>query len=325
VDYVTTRNLLTDSQDFERAGWVKANASIGNDVAQAPDGTLTADKLEETAVPGGHHVGILPSTAVPSGVVATSSVYVKSQERQWIVIEHLSTLGGGYAWFDVANGLVGTQVNLSHGATITDAGDGWYRCTLSDTTTGTSGQQVRIYLATANGGGLTYAGTAGNGVLLWGAQLEPGSTASDYVRTVDVVGKDYGWYEPTEGTVFADFIGRAQSFAATRYVFDAGFALSIGYNPAYRGGAGALITASGTNAKNQLSKVSAGGGYGGYSLSYLGSAPLTSSTSMTTIPTSAAIGGASSGASASIFQGHIKRLTYWPTRQSDSTLQVITQ
>jgi len=25
------------------------------------------------------------------------------------------------------------------------------------------------------------------------------------------------------------------------------------------------------------------------------------------------------------FNGHIKRLTYWPVRQSDSTLQVITQ
>jgi hypothetical protein len=41
--------------------------------------------------------------------------------------------------------------------------------------------------------------------ILWGAQLEPGTTATDYVRTVDAVGKSYNWYEPTEGTVFGRF------------------------------------------------------------------------------------------------------------------------
>jgi hypothetical protein len=316
---------------------VKTNATIGNDVAQAPDGTNTADKLKEDSSPSiGHHSGQSLSTSIPTGQISTASVYVKAQERNWIILEQLGTLGGGYAWFDVANGAIGNQVNLSHGATITDVGNGWYRCTISDTATGTSGQAFRIYLSTGNGV-VSYSGDGSSGVLVWGAQLEPG-TATDYVRTVDVVGKDYGWYEPTEGTVFADVV------------------------PAYDGAQSASVVAFNTttyqesNIIYKANSTSTGTGLRWVAQTFDGAtqATLPTPTDIADVEASLAFGYKHNdfgfGVEGSLIgpdptgttpnpsqmhimnrdgslhlNGHIRRLTYWPRRQSDSTLQVITQ
>ena len=48
-------NLLKYSEQFDDANWGKGRSSISANVTTAPDGTLTGDKLVETAQLGAHH------------------------------------------------------------------------------------------------------------------------------------------------------------------------------------------------------------------------------------------------------------------------------
>jgi hypothetical protein len=329
VAYTTTRNLLTDSQDFERGTWVETRATVEDDVAQAPDGTLTADRLKEDSTPSSTHRidrSAALSPAIPTGTVATFSVYAKPDGRNWILLEMQGGLGSGYAWFDIANGAVGSTVNLSGTATITDAGNGWYRCSITDTTTSTSNQIADVFLATANGV-TSYSGDGTSGAYIWGAQLEPGTTPTDYVRTVDVVGKAYRWYEPTEGTVQGEFkrLNSALSPVQVLVHFDSRFAL-YEHSPALA--ASVFFSNAGvtTNCTTQFCKHNgafSGGGIGNESSAFNGALTVGDAGTVGTI-TIMYIGSRPSGPT-DFINGHIKRLTYWPVRHPDATLGVITQ
>jgi len=49
-------NLLTYSEQFDNGSWFKLRASVSPNLALAPDGTLTADKLIEGAVTASKYV-----------------------------------------------------------------------------------------------------------------------------------------------------------------------------------------------------------------------------------------------------------------------------
>jgi hypothetical protein len=333
VAYTTTRNLLTDSQDFERSAWVKTRTTVEDDVAQAPDGTLTADRIKEDSTPSSTHRfdrSAALSPAIPIGTVATFTVYAKPDGRNWILLEMQGGLGSGYAWFDIANGAVGSTVNLSGAATITNVGNGWYRCSITDTTTGTSAQIADVFLATANGVS-SYSGDGTSGVLLWGAQLEPGSTATDYVRTVDVVGKDYGWYEPTEGTVFVEYENETVTQDIVK--FHAG-SLSNSFATYNAGGTSPVLFMRTSGANQAIIGVGALSSpfstsfaikYNDTNTASNGVVGTTDTSTILPIVETVDFGSSSVNVGGGSLSKHIKRLTYWPVRQSDSTLQVITQ
>lgn len=168
-------NLLTYSEQFDNAAWTKTRSSITANTAVAPDGTSTADKLvEDTSVTLSH-----AASAAVTALTATYvfSCYLKSSGRTIGVLTYDSLS----AWFNLANGTVGT-VDAGLTASITDAGNGWYRCAIVRATTAGS-KSVIVYTATTDGQ-LQYTGNGVDGILVWGAQLELGSTASTYQRVV---------------------------------------------------------------------------------------------------------------------------------------------
>ena len=78
-------------------------------------------------------------------------------------------ISAAVAWFDLANGVVGT-VSSGFTAAITAVGGGWYRCSVAGFSAAT-GPYITMAVADADNSNLsTASGT--NGVLLWGAQLE---------------------------------------------------------------------------------------------------------------------------------------------------------
>lgn len=202
VDYVTTRNLLQESQDFER--WDQFRSTILNDVALAPDGTMTADKIrEDTSASITHGVGKLFSPNLLASTTYTFSFYAKAAERTWVAVGSNNSIGlTNVAYFDLQNGVTGAPGPFSSTA-IQDVGGGWYRC--SATGNVAANATANFYIVSATGNlGASYTGDGTSGLFIWGAQIEPGSTATNYVRTVDVTGKRYRWFEPTEGTVLVD-------------------------------------------------------------------------------------------------------------------------
>jgi len=167
------RNLLTYTEQFDNAVWGKTNATVTANAEIAPDGNLTADKVEVTgAAPNVSRDIVVNSTSVTlsayfkkgTGATSANALLIRNQ-----------TLG---------TNLVAARVNLdtgaityilgSSGAVSESAGNGWWKLTL--TASITSGNTVRSGIL----GG--YTATVGDFSFIWGAQLENGSTATAYQR-----------------------------------------------------------------------------------------------------------------------------------------------
>lgn len=184
-DFSGYSNLLSYTDQLDNAYWTKTRASItANTIANPIDGTVNADKLIETATTGTHFIENASAVTKLASGTYTFSVYAKAAERSTISLQ-LSESGGGYmgSVFDLSagtayvyTGIAMTPVNADW-QTITAVGNGWYRCSVSVNTTSATNITARICL---DGYEASYAGVAGNGVHLYGMQLNAGSTPAAY-------------------------------------------------------------------------------------------------------------------------------------------------
>jgi hypothetical protein len=167
-------NLLTYSEQFDNAAWVKSNATVTPDVIVAPNETLTADKLVEG-------VGTARKFISQSGATSgqTFSVYAQKGERDYVAIGQ--TNSGGIWAVSLFNINLGTYVGSYQAGgvstptnnTIISVGSGWYivSCTLNIA----SGAQSPVIMV-SNGGDPIFEGYTGNGtsgIYIWGADLRP--------------------------------------------------------------------------------------------------------------------------------------------------------
>jgi len=178
------RNQFLWTQDFrdtaaagETRPWTYTNATVAATSTLAPDGTSTAQKISETSGSGKHRsyqVFGLNSTTY------TFTCYMKAAERSWAYL-NFGDIIDRQTWFNLATGAVGTVgAGITASIAETPAGSGWYRCSVSKTTV-SANPNFDVGIATADGT-FSYTGVTGSGILIWGAQLELGSTASAYQR-----------------------------------------------------------------------------------------------------------------------------------------------
>lgn len=166
-------NLLTYSEQFDNAAWVKTTAgdTITANAVVAPDGTTTADKLTpDTTSTGGHRVYQSVSTSSTS----TLSFYAKAAGYSHAFV---TASGANWVYFDLSAGTVESSLGTGWtAATITDAGNGWYRCTATTSTANTA-YYIGVYNAVATNGNSapTFAGDGTSGIYIWGAQLNVGA------------------------------------------------------------------------------------------------------------------------------------------------------
>lgn len=179
--YSTSRtNLLLYSEQFGNEWWTKAWGYTVDNVAIAPDGTATADRLaEDTTASTTHWVRrILSFTA---GTRYTTSVYAKAGERTAVWVR----AGAGSAFFNLATGTLVTTLGTGATGGIDAIPNGWYRCWCSCVAPTTGSEYVGFGLmngtAPANS---AYTGDGGSGAFFWGAQLETGTaTPTSYIPT----------------------------------------------------------------------------------------------------------------------------------------------
>jgi hypothetical protein len=171
-------NLLTYSEQL--SNWTNINnVTVTENVETAPNGTLTASRINETAVTNVHRLFLNPTVSANKH---TYSVYLKAGTRNWAFLRLDGLFTEQRTWFDIQNGTIGTT-NGDHIASIENVGNGWYRCSVSiaGTTYDTTPLAI-LGLADANGV-ISYAGDVNKYIYAWGAQLVEGTLPKDYLRT----------------------------------------------------------------------------------------------------------------------------------------------
>lgn len=180
------RNLLLYTQQFENAYWTKARATATADTTTAPDTTLTADSLIETATLGTH----LTSRAFSyvAGITYTFSIYVKRNGVRNVRLDFGGGAFGGTSagTFDLATGTVSSTLGGTVAA-ISDVGDGWFRCSITKTSTNSTSVSTIVYLV-SGASSTSYTGDGTSGLFLWGAQLEQSSSPTAYQSVADAFG-----------------------------------------------------------------------------------------------------------------------------------------
>ena len=171
-------NLVTYSEDFSNAYWIKSGASVVSGFS-SPNGGLNAFKLVE-GVGGTFHFTQTTPLTVSSGATVTHSIYAKKGERDWLVIGD-SAVPNNYCWFDLLNGVIGSKQSGALSYSIELLSNGFYKCIATSTVPSTVSRP--IFLTSTGDGINSYAGDGTSGIYIWGAQTEQQSYATSYIPT----------------------------------------------------------------------------------------------------------------------------------------------
>lgn len=225
-------NKFIDSQNFSTINWTKSRSSINANAAISPDGTNNALSLiEDTTASNSHYFYYAVSAGWATGTY-TMSIYIKaiSTNRRVTLYQGFGGVAGSYVTFDPNTGTIAGTGGSATG-TMTAAGNGWYRCSITYTTTSTTAR-FDIALNTAASVGLQlYTGDGTSGVYVWGAQLEAGAFPTSYIpttttaltRNADVAtmtGTNFSdWFNATEGTFVVN--GSTFNFTNSDVIVDA--------------------------------------------------------------------------------------------------------
>jgi hypothetical protein len=333
-------NLILRSEEFDDASWTKASATITANESTAPDGTTTADLWTNTGSTGTVNQSY---TKDATARTYSASIWVKSSVTSFkLALDSGSNTNRGQAVFNFETGVlttidnIGTFTNTS--GTITAYPDSWYRVTV--TTTTSTATTVRFIVF--------FSGT-GETARIWGAQLEENAAfATSYIptttatvtRAADISTSvatsvfESSWYNATSSSVYAE-VQRSSAVSVNTSVAS----LSDGtLNNTVRqrlDSNGTTATWLGVTSGVVDGVVQVTAGTAGLPLRMAGAAELNSyqlaaNGALGTQDTSALIPsvdrfeiGAAGGIA--LFNGHIRRLTYWPTRLGNEVLQRITQ
>jgi hypothetical protein len=176
-------NLLTYSEQFDNASWVKEYVSVTVNTTTSPNGTLTADSIANNSINNYHrfYQGSIANLTNPQTV--TFSAYLKYNNHRYFSFGLTDRLFyRSQVVIDLLNGVITqnyiSNVSDSLTSTITNVGNGWYRVTGTfNYSTALEGGEAYLLGTLLNQSTFTtnnYVGT-GTSLFIWGTQLEVGS------------------------------------------------------------------------------------------------------------------------------------------------------
>jgi hypothetical protein len=341
-------NIMLQSQTFDSGTWSKSGATITANAAVSPDGAANADALVEDAATSTHFCQQFVSFTTATAY--TFSTYVKAGTRAWCLLQFPSSAFGAStgSFFNLSGaGALGAAVGSPTARTITAVGNGWYRVTLTATTTATAGGNVPISAASADNTS-SYTGVAGaEAIYLYGAQLEAGAFATSYIPTVastvtrsadvaSMTGTNFSsWYNQSEGTMV--FEGSSVAPATLAQTLNAlaasdgtnnnvnriGRFLNFWFGETRDGNVqqAAPQATNGSYTQNATAKVAYAYKANDFAVSANGAAAVTDTSG--TVPT--VINRLDIGGPTVQLNGHIRQIAYYNTRLSNAVLQGVTR
>ena len=128
--WVSTPNLVSNPDQFN-IGWTPNLATVSADVADAPDGTLTADSLIAGIETGGQ---VYIANVANINGTHTWSVYAKSETAANLLL--IANIPGSYqkqATFDLSQGTFSYGVGNASNTDVrmVSVGDGWWKCSIT--------------------------------------------------------------------------------------------------------------------------------------------------------------------------------------------------
>lgn len=173
-------NRLLQSNKFDTTWTVARLATPTQTGSTAPDGNASWVITEDATAAATH--AILQNYSFATATPYTFSIYAKMGTQRWM---NLTLPGGAFTsgdvYFDLQNGVKGTETGGAVGV-MTSVGNGWYRCSISKTSTGAASGNILVY-STDSGASVSVATPSARTINLYGAQLETASTASQYSPT----------------------------------------------------------------------------------------------------------------------------------------------
>jgi hypothetical protein len=116
-------------------------------------------------------------------------------------------------WFNLSTLVATTTIGAVTAASVVAVGNGWYRCSVTQSATATASATILYRLWDGTTG--AYTGNGTSGLYYYGAQLEAGAFATSYIPTVAsqvtrsadiavMTGTNFSsWYNQTQGTFVA--------------------------------------------------------------------------------------------------------------------------
>ena len=340
-------NLLLRSEEFDNASWTKQNITVTANTVTAPDGALTADTITDT-LDGSAVVHSLSQTTsgYGSGAAVTASVFAKAGTMpriQILMVSGVTFSSGNKA--ATCNLATGGLASISVGVTATAVAypNGWWRVSITATTDDAG--SINFIVRPENGSSPNYQGDGTGTIHVWGAQLEVGSFPTSYIPTTGttvtraadiatITGTNFSsWYRQDEQTCYVEAVspplGQFGVVGADNGTTSERWRI---YGNAGNNTSGALVvdgnviqlnaTFAGGWPATTFSKQALGLQLNNAALASDGVIALTDTAVTMPTTTNLTIGEATSIAK---LNNTISRLTYWPRRLPNPTLQSLTR
>jgi len=205
-----SRTNLVGYSEYRGGG---TNASVVNNSTLSPEGVSNGCLFIENTALNSH--GVQFSNMIPTNANAvgyTISVFAKAKEREHIQLSfYADSVSHNSSFFDILNGTTDGDPNTHK---IEDYGNGWYRCSYTQSVLQSTGSYNLVRFLMSNGSSGYYTGDNTSGLYMWGLQVEAGSYPTSYIPTYGssqtraadsgVASNVASLIGQTEGTIFID-------------------------------------------------------------------------------------------------------------------------
>ena len=178
-------NLLRYSEQFDQSSWALSAVTITANAVNAPNGTLTADKLISDATSTTHHIiQAFTTSSYGNSTNLTYRGYIKAAGYNYVYIRCSNAESANDTIINLTNGNIEAFTTGTTYLNVTSLGDGWYQFLLTrPANTGVIPPFILFRPLPTNVNSTTYTGDGTSGIYLWGAQVSTYPSVIPYVQT----------------------------------------------------------------------------------------------------------------------------------------------